>query len=250
MQKMIFTLLISFLFFSFSNAQVNSCKKGHCLKGDVGYVNFTVGPSIPTGSFSDNDIKNKDAGFAKTGSNIGLNAGFNLYDKVNVGGSLFYSVNSFDVSSLKQKLSNDYPGTIWETYGRNWDIFGFMIGATYSYPFKNKFVGDVKFQTGIMNSSLPEMVITSNTGLKITEGKRTASSFVYQISIGGHYPLGRLLDVTGSLEYLSSSPTFSNISRVSNLPSSTPGSVTGTGVTSYNHNINLLSLNFGFSVKF
>lgn len=97
-----------------------------------------------------------------------------------------------------------------------------------------------------MHSLLPEMIGTSNTGMKITEGNQSASSFVYQISVGGHYPLGRLLDLTGSLDYLSSSPTFNNISRTS----STPGSVNNTSTVSYNHNINIISLNAGFRVKF
>jgi hypothetical protein len=250
MRKTVCTFLISLLIISFANAQVTSCKKGHCLRGDRGYVNFTIGPSIPLGSFADNDIKNKDAGFASTGSKIGLNGGYNVTDKVNLIGSLFYSVNGYDETSLKNKLALENPGTTWDTYGRSWDIYGFMVGATYSYPFRNKFVGDVRLQTGIMHSSLPEMVISSNNGLKITESSRAATSFVYQISVGGHYPLGRLLDITGSLEYLSSSPTFNNINRVSNLPSGTPGSVTGTGVTSYNHNINILALDIGLRVKF
>lgn len=252
MQKTIFTLIIIFSFiFSVSTAQDKSCTKSHCLKGDVGYVSLSIGPSIPLGNFADNDIKNANAGFAKTGSKVGLNAGFRLLDNVNLGVSLYYSVNSYDVSSLTQKLANDYPGTTWNTSGRNWDIYGGMLGLTYSYPFKNKFVGDLKFQSGIMKSSIPEMIVTSNNNLKIIEAEKSASSFVYLISIGGHYPLGRLFDIVGNLEYLSSNPTFSNISRVYNVPSyNPPGTLTSSSSKSYNQNISMLSLNFGFRVKF
>jgi len=252
MKKKIFTLIIFSLFIlSVGIAQDKSCIKSTCLKGDVGYFSLSIGPSIPMGNFADNNIKNANSGFAKTGSKVGLNAGFKVLENINLGVSLYYSVNSYDVSSLTQKLATDYPGTTWNTSGRNWDIYGGMIGFIYSYPFKNKFVGDFKFQSGVMQSSIPEMVVTSNNNLKITEAKKSASSFVYLLSIGGHYPLGRLFDVTGNLEYLSSSPTFSNISRVYNVPTfNPPGIVTSSSTTSYNQNISMLSLNFGFRVKF
>jgi hypothetical protein len=252
MKKIIFTIIaISFFIFSVSTAQDKICKKGHCLKGDVGFISLSIGPSIPVGNFANKDIKNANAGFAKTGSKVGINAGFKLLENVNIGASLFYSVNSYDVSSLTQKLANDYPGTTWGTSGRSWDIYGGMVGLTYSYPFKNRFVSDFKFQSGFMQSSIPEMVVTSNNNLKITEAKKSASSLVYLISVGGHYPLGRLLDIVGNLEYLGSSPSFSNISRVYNLPTyNPPGIVTSSSTTSYNQNISMLSLNFGFRVKF
>jgi hypothetical protein len=252
MQEKIFILLIvSLLLFSIGSAQEKSCKKGHCLKGDVGYINVTVGPCFPLGSFSDNDMKNPDAGFAKSGSNAGLNAGFRLTEKVSLTGELFYSVTGYDVITLTQKLANDYPGTKWTTSGRSWDIYGFMVGASYSYPFRNKITGDFKFQSGFMHSSTPQMIITSNTGSKITETEKSASSFVYQISIGGHYPLGRLFDATGSLEYLSSSPSFSNISKISNLSTGNPPeTVTSNSISSYNNRISLLSFSIGCRVKF
>lgn len=252
MHKSFFTIIVIFIFiFSISTAQDKSCTKSHCMKGDIGYISLSIGPSIPLGNFANNDIKNANAGFAKTGSKVGINAGFNILENVNIGASLFYSVNSYDVSSLTQKLTNDYPGTTWSTSGRNWDIYGGMIGLTYSYPFKNKFVGDFKFQSGFMQSSIPEMVVSSSNNLKITEAEKSASSLVYMISVGGHYPLGRLFDIIGNLEYLASSPSFSNISRVYNVPTySPPGIVTSTSSSTYNQNISMLSFNFGFRVKF
>jgi hypothetical protein len=251
MQKQIFTLFIFIILLS-SNCftQDKSCKKGHCLKGDVGYVSFSIGPSIPLGNFASNDIKNPNAGFANTGSKIEINGGFALMKSVDLALKLFYSGNSYDVQSLTNSLKSQYPGTSWTTTGRNWDIFGGMIGLSYSYPFRNKFVGDFKFQTGFMQSSVPQMIITGSNGTKITDSKRSASSLVYQISAGGHYPVGRLVDLVGSLEYLSSSPTFSNVSRISNLPMSDPGYLTSSAGSSSSQSVNLLSLNFGIRVKF
>jgi len=247
MQKTTLTIsLIILLVFSTSFAQEKVCKKGHCLKGDVGYVSFSIGPSIPLGNFSSNDINNTNAGFANTGSKIEINGGFNIYESTDLALKLFYSMNSFDASSLTKKLATDNPGTTWTTSGRSWDLVGFMVGLNYSYPFRNKFVGDVKFQTGLMKSSTPQMTVTGSNGAIITEGEKSASSFVYLLSVGGHYPLGRLIDAVGSLEYLSSSASFNNINKVS----STPGFTPVTSTSSFKQSISIISLNFGVRVKF
>lgn len=247
MQKITFTFSLILLFiFSTCFAQEKTCTKSHCLKGDVGYVSFSIGPSIPLGNFSSNDINNPNAGFANTGSKIEINGGFNVYESTDLTAKLFYSMNSYDVSSLTKKLTADNPGTTWTTSGRSWDLVGFMVGLNYSYPFRNKFVGDVKFQTGLMKSSTHQMTVTGSNGAIISEGAKSASSFVYLISVGGHYPLGRLIDAVGSLEYLSSSASYNNINKVS----STPGYTPVTSTSSFKQSISILSLNFGVRVKF
>jgi hypothetical protein len=247
MQKIIYALFILSLFF-FSNcfSQNKSCKTGHCLKGEVGYLSFAIGPSIPLGNFADNKISNSNAGFANTGSKMELNAGFALVKSVDLGLKLFYSVNGYDVSALTNKLTAENPGVNWTTSGRTWDIYGGLIGFTYSHPLTKKFVSDFKIQSGLMHSSTPQMVITGSNGSKVTEDKKSASSFVYMLSAGGHYPVGRLIDVVGSLEYLGSSPTFNNINKFSNVTGYAPG----TSTASFTQNISLLSFNFGFRVKF
>jgi hypothetical protein len=247
MQKFIFSLIIIVaLIYSECFAQEKNCTKGHCLKGDVGYLSFSIGPSIPLGNFADNDTKNTNSGYANTGSKMELNAGFNLVNSVDLGIKLFYSVNGYDASTLTKKLESENPGTTWITSGRSWDIYGGMVGLSYSYPLTKKFVSDFKFQSGIMQSSTPQMTITGSNGSTITEDKKSASSLVYLISVGGHYPLGRLIDAVGSLEYMSSSPTFDNINKVSNAP----GLYTNTTIPSLKQNISLLSFNFGCRVKF
>ena len=247
MQKIIYSLFILSLFF-FSNcfSQNKSCKTGHCLKGDRGYISFAVGPSIPLGNFADNKISNSSSGFAKTGSKIELNAGFALYKSIDLGAKLFYSANGYDVSTLTNKLSAENPEVNWTTSGRTWDLYGGLIGFNYSYPLSRKFISDFKIQSGLMHSSTPQMIVTGSNGSKITEDKKSASSFVYLLSAGGHYPVGRLIDLIGSLEYLGSSPTFNNINTFSNVSGYSPG----TSTSSFTQNISLLSLNFGFRVKF
>jgi hypothetical protein len=247
MQKTFFTFfIISIFFLSNCFAQSNSCKKGHCLKGDRGYISFAIGPGIPLGNFADNNLNNTNSGFANTGSKMELNAGYVISKSLDFSALLFYSSNSYDAVAFTNQLSSLYPGTRWTSSGRAWDIYGGLIGINYSYPLTKKFTGDFKFLTGVMNSSTPQMIATETNGTKITESSKSASSLAYMLSAGGHYPLGRLIDVVGSLEFLSSSPTFDNISRYS----STPGYLTGTMASTSNQSINLLSLNFGFRVKF
>jgi len=247
MQRKFRSFVILFLFLSsVSFSQDNSCRTTHCLKGDRGYFGFTVGPGIPVGNFADNNISNNNAGYATTGSKMELNAGYLVYKSIDLAAKLFYSSNSYDVSPLTRKLAADYPGISWTTSGRSWDIYGFLVGVNYSYPFTRKLVGDFKFQSGFISASTPQMLVNGSDGSKITEGKKSASSFAVLLSAGGHYPLGRLIDLVGNLEYVGSSPTFSNINKVSNITGFSP--VTSTA--SYTQNIGLVSLNFGFRVKF
>lgn len=248
MQKNIYsTLVISLLLFSICSAQVVICKKGNCLKGDVGYFSFSIGPSIPLANFASKDVNNKNAGFAKTGSKVEINGGYNIFRSTDLILKLFYSSNNFDAANITKKLNSDNPGTIWTTSGRSWDIVGGLIGLNYSYPFKNKFVSDFKFQSGIMKSSTPRMVFTASNGSSISEDGKSASSFVFLLSAGGHYPLGRLIDITGNLEYLSSNPTFNNINKITSNPENI---TTSTSISSYKQNISLLSFNVGCRVKF
>lgn len=237
----LFLLIPAFIF-----SQNNSCKTSHCLKGDRGYVSFALGPSIPLGSFADNNINSKSSGFAETGSKMELNAGYLVSQTFDITAKMFYSVNGYDVEPMKKKLAVENPGIIWTTTGRTWDIYGGLIGVNYSHPLNNKLTGDVKLLTGLMNSSTPQMIVTGSDGSKITESKISATSFVYLLSAGGHYPLGRLIDITGSLEYLSSSPSFSNISKTSSIT----GLASSTSTSSIDQNISMLSLNFGLRVKF
>lgn len=252
MQKIIFTLfLITILFVSTGIPQDKYCKKGHCLKGDVGYVSMSIGPSIPLGNFGDNNLNNSDAGFANTGSKVELNGGLNMVKSVDVAIKLFYSVNSYDFSSLTKKLSTDYPGTTWNTTGRSWEIYGVLIGVSYSHPLRDKFIGDFKFLSGFMKTSTPSMQITGSNGSSITENEKSATSFVYSLSAGGHYPLGRLIDFVGSLEYISSTPSFENVNTISSFPNkSITGTTTNSITNSMKQRISLLALNFGFRVKF
>jgi hypothetical protein len=245
MQKFIFTLvLLTFYLYSNSFSQGKVCKTGHCLKGDVGYISLSAGPSIPLGDFADNNIKNSNAGFANVGSKLELNAGFKLVKSVDLAFKLFYSANGYDASTLTRKLEMENPGTKWTTTGRSWDIYGGLVGLSYSYPLTKKFVSDYKIQTGIMQTSIPQMKVTGSNGSVITEDSESASSVVYLISIGGHYPVLRLVDLVGNLEYLGSSPSFDNIKNTSNLPGYS------NTTKSFKQNISLLSINFGFRVKF
>jgi hypothetical protein len=247
MQKLILSLfVIVSLLYTSCFAQGKTCTKGHCLKGDVGYVSFSAGPSIPIGDFSDNNVKNTNSGYAISGSKMELNAGLRLVKAVSLGAKLFYSINGYDASTLKGKLEIENPGTIWKASGRSWDIYGGMIGLSYSFPLTKKLASDVKFLSGIMQSSIPQMTITGSDGSTITEDKKSSTSFVYMISAGGHYPIGRLIDLIGNIEYLSSTPTFDIVNKVSNAS----GITTNTTTSSYKQNIGLLSFNLGFRVKF
>ena len=251
MKNAFITFALTFALATGGFAQSKSCSKGHCLKGDVGYVSLSIGPSIPVGNFADNNINNLNAGFAKAGYKFEISGGYNITPVISLNARGFYSSHSYDAGSLLNKYTSENPGTTFSSTARNWDIYGGMIGVSYSHPVTRKFTADVKLLSGFMQTSIPKMTIAGNNGSSVTESEKSATSFVYLLSVGGHYPLGRLIDLVGNLEYLSSSPTFSNVQNTSYLPAKNlNGNQSQVGTSTSKQDISLLALNFGVRVKF
>jgi hypothetical protein len=248
MKNLIFVLLFIFLSHQVIYSQTGKSYKGGCLAGDLGYFSFAIGPSIPIGSFGSKDINNSNAGFANVGSKMELNAGIRLTPVVNLNMKGFYSLNGYDESGAINKLTLQQPGSNWKTIGGSWEIYGLLAGLSYSYPITGKFTADLKALGGVMQTSAPAMTFTSNSGNSLTANKLSSTSFAYQLSFDGAYPLGRLIDLTGSLEYLSSSPALN--SSQSFVGPQSGVNIVGSGNSNANQSISIFSMNLGFRVKF
>lgn len=252
MKKNIFALLILFLTVNFLNAQSKNINDCDGCKGDVGFVNFLMGPSIPIGNFADKSITNSNAGFADVGSKVELNAGFHLTPIISANFKAFYSINGFDIASYTNALSQNSPGTVWKTAGRSYDIYGGLVGLSYSYPRLGKFVADFKAMGGLMQISSSAFNVANNIGESLSGNKFSATSFAYLVSLGGSYPIGDLIDLTGSFEYLGSRPEMQN----NNLAINTPPKLTtvtnpvNTSLSNVRQDVSLLTINLGVRLKF
>ena len=252
MKKNILALLILLLTVNFLNAQSKDMNDCEGCKGDFGFVNFLMGPSIPIGNFADKSLTNSNAGFADVGSKVELNAGIHLTPVISANFKAFYSVNGFDIASYTSALSQNSPGTVWKTAGRSYDIYGGLLGLSYSYPGLGKFVADFKAMGGLMQISSSAFSVSNNIGESLSGSNFSATSFAYMISMGGYNPIGNLIDLTGSLEYLGSKPEMQNNNFAINTPpkSATSTNTVNTSLSNVRQDVSLLTINLGVRLKF
>ena len=246
MKKIYIVLILTLIMFSVGFAQDKNCPKGHCLKGDVGYLNFAIGPSIPLGDFGSQDVDKKSSGFAESGYKIEVNGGYRLRPNFDLSAKCFYSIYSYDVTGLMNRLRDMNTGTKWKSNGRSWDMVGVMAGILYERPLMKKFTANTKILIGIVKSSTPDLVLNETDGAIYKDYGKSATSFAYMLSVGGIYPIGRLIDVVGNLEYTFTKPSFNNVSTKFD----SNGNVVEKNSYSTDQNITLLAFNFGVRVKF
>lgn len=246
MKKTATVLFLIFIITSFCFSQDNSCKKGHCLKGDVGYVFCSLGPSIPLGDFGLQDVNTKSSGFAEAGYKIELNGGYHLKTNYDLSAKIFYSIYNYDVTGLQNLLRSQNPGTKWHSNGRSWDLVGFLAGVLYERPLAKKFVANARLLLGIIQASTSDLSLTETGGAVFKDNRKSGTSLSYSFSVGGVYPIGRLIDVVGNFEYIYAKPSFDNV----NTKTDSKGNIIEKNSHSVSQNLTLLAFNFGVSVKF
>lgn len=102
-----------------------------------GYIGIVLGPSFPVSDFGDNSIKNKNAGYAKTGySDSFINFGYRLGKNFGISASVFFS--SYDVDTTAT--------------GYWWEVMGITAGPMLSIPVSDKLFFDMKLNFGFVGA--------------------------------------------------------------------------------------------------
>jgi hypothetical protein len=244
MKTTLFISLLAVLYFATGHAQENNCV--NCMKADNGYINLFIGPGIALGDFGSKDIGNNSSGFAEKGYNVELNGGYHLTKSLDLSAKCIYSLFNYDVSGMLSSYSVKYPGTTWKSLGREWELIGGLAGFSYLQPLGKNFIANVKVLGGVMQSTAPELTLKSSDGASFTESKRSASSFAYLFSVGGTYPIGNLIDLAGNIEYISTAPTFNNVTQSFNPSVDSPVTTT----SNIKQNIGMLAFDIGVRLKF
>jgi len=239
--KEIFVILILVLSFSTAcNSQTNSDNENHSLKGDIDYVYFAVGRSVPVGDFGSKDMSNSNSGFANAGYKMEINAGYHLVENLYANAKCFFSNYNCDASGLTNFFQKQNPGAIWKSDGMDWKLAGLMIGPAYIFNVSDNFTLEAKLLGGVMQSRSSALALTASDGSTFNEDEKSAYSFVNAISIGAIYPVRKLFNLSGNIEYTNADPNFENI----NTTIKTSKSISTVNPTIHQH-INLLSFNLG-----
>ena len=216
------------------------------------YVSFSVGATIPTGSFAVADAGtfgnyNNTSGFAKTGLTFGLEGAHYIFSRWSIKGSLYFSehggINSKDVVNIAQSYQDAFGVDQAAVSTTNtYKSINLMVGPSYSLPL-GKLTIDAWAMGGIIKSmSTPEINVVLTDDDKdypFTQKSSTASAFGWQVGAGARYPLNDKLSLLLKGDYFSSNGiSVSNENRNNSA---------GRLVT--NQSVNWVNVTFGVAVS-
>jgi hypothetical protein len=198
------TRILLFLFFSplLTFAQkdlLNSEQRNH--------IDFTVGPTFPTGAFGSFDYSK--GAFAQTGPNLNLFAFFRAFREINIVGSISYENYSVDEQNIVTALNQRVPSNYSVNTG-NWTVLSFMFGPTYLLM-KKGYALDFKMQVGIASCNSAALNVRDNikgTFSSVTETNTNA--LIYGPGITFKKGIGEKIYFITNVDYLFTHPTFLN----------------------------------------
>lgn len=202
------TLVFVHFFSSQVFSQVNSPK---------GFVCLSVGISFPLSNFVSTDKKNEKAGFAETGFRLSMPFGYLFESNIGIGGILFTQKNQVDLDALTSQFSippNAKLSTI------PWSAEGILVGPYLSFPVDTvQGVSlDFQFSAGIINASIPVLLINSvyygrgyYSVYSASTKSASAVAFAYSADVSMNFRIANRLKARLSANYFSTTPTFENI---------------------------------------
>ncbi len=125
------------------------------------YLALHVGAGFPVGDFGSNNIDNEEAGFAKTGINVGLQYVYKLGKNLGLGAGAFY--NFFNAA--KSVAIPDNGGTI-NVRLDHWQYYGLTLGPTVTLDLDDQVSLDLRAMAGIATANAPRVNYQGNAVLK------------------------------------------------------------------------------------
>ena len=125
------------------------------------YLALHVGAGFPAGDFGSNNLDNEEAGFAKTGVNVGLQYGYKLGKNLGLGAGVFY--NFFNAA--KSVAIPDNGGTINVSLD-HWQFYGLTVGPTVTIDLDDQVCLDLRAMAGIATANTPRIKYQGTALLK------------------------------------------------------------------------------------
>lgn len=117
------------------------------------FLAFQAGPSFPMGDFKSDNSLNENAGFAKTGYNIGLNYTYLLHPQAGISAAVFY--NRYPTKDVEFEIDmGDGTRTITMKMD-NWQFYGITAGPVLNFELAKNISSGVRIMGGIANARTP-----------------------------------------------------------------------------------------------
>jgi hypothetical protein len=166
------------------------------------------------GKWLSDNPDNLSAGFAGNGGTYGVEGGWYFCKYLGIGGLVSYSHYGFkgldSLSAGYQKSFDVDQETAYTTGG--YDIWNFMGGLYFRYPFSDKFAITAKFLGGFTSATTPQIAVDLwDGGVEdgiFTQQRCTADAFGYMAGLGVSYKLSKCMGLNLQGIYTSSTPDF------------------------------------------
>jgi len=184
MKLLLLLLLISGL--------VNSVEGQQLAKDKRFFVGTSYGTSYAIGDFRDNDIENKDAGFAEHGKKLDLYGGFILDKRFILTGGFRYQWFETQISRLVEELRTNNPGFNLNGTTNNWKAWSLLIGLAYKVPIIDIFAIFPRFGLGPLMVQNPGITVSDASGTVLfTRNSETGIGLGYESGFGLRRDLGK-----------------------------------------------------------
>jgi hypothetical protein len=178
---------------------------------EKGYVSYSIGASLPLGSFGSTDYFEKGAGYAMTGITFELN----LTRKIH-GGPYSWCISSRSSANFANQMDliNDMnysnPGNGYDVQWGTYTMSGLMTGAKYDLKPNEKITVVPRVMMGVVVATLPEMLLRSswNSSYWYKESSCSASTFSSLLGLGIDFKIFRHLKLLSNIDMQRAFPLF------------------------------------------
>lgn len=125
------------------------------------YIAVHIGAGFPVGDFGSNTTSNEEAGFAKTGVNVGIQYVYKLGKNLGLGAGAFY--NFFNAS---KSVSIPTNGGSTSVSLDHWQYYGLVIGPTVTLDLDEQVSLDLRGMAGIAAANAPRVKLQNTAMLK------------------------------------------------------------------------------------
>lgn len=208
------------------------------------YLGLSYGTSYSLGDFSDTDIANPDAGFAKDGRRFDIYGGIflNKKGKTTVTGLFRFQSFETEIEDLIETFKADNPGVEFTGTTEDWRVYSLLVGLAQKISITRKLDFFPRFGLGPLFATSPGITVDA-PNRTITNGfvreSKTGAGLGYEIGIGLRTDLGKRFSLL---------PTFTFSGGIVNINDVT--STTDNIAVTRDYQPRIRSFNLGLSVGY
>jgi hypothetical protein len=238
------TDLSDIIFYDPANDNTNNSKYNHIRNT----LEVSVGISIPTGDFANDDVTSENSGLAGNGLNVNLIYSYFFNQHIGISFKGNYISNEYKTDKMGLSINN-VPVSSNKVY---YISYGILAGPTYNLPV-NKFTLNGHLMMGIAILTQPQVtygIETSNEIIVVKLEQVIANSIVYNAGIGLKYSINKNVDLISKIDYMNGSFKFDNYSKLTEVTTYAGTSSSSETIEGSTKKYDVVNISLGVCLKF